>query len=282
MKKIYLIYKLIRKFMDDNMPVYAASASFWILISSVPFLMLIITAIQFIPGLEKETVQMMLIEAAPNMPQFRTLITSVTDNLYINSPGAMISVSALLTIWSASTGVYGIEKGIRNIYGTNKSSSYIKMRLGAMVFTFLFIVALLLTLLLMVLGSSIQKLANIYLPFIAHIVSYILNFKLLITICILFISFMLIYRFMPGKADYVDHQYPGALFVSLGWVIFSFLFSIYFTYFKNISYMYGSLGALVLLMFWIFAIICMVFFGAEINAFWSVYKDSQNNNNMDK
>lgn len=258
------------------MPVYAASAAFWILISSVPFLMLIITAIQFIPGLEKETVQMMLIEAAPNMPQFRTLITSVTDNLYINSPGAMISVSALLSIWSASTGVYGIEKGIRNIYGTSKNSSYIKMRLGAMVFTFLFIVALLLTLILMVLGSSIQNLANTYLPFLAHIVSYILNFKLLITIVMLFISFMLIYRFMPGKADYVNHHYPGALFVSLGWVIFSFLFSIYFTYFKNISYMYGSLGAIVLLMFWIFAIICMVFFGAEINAFCSVITAENN------
>ena len=58
---------------------------------------------------------------------------------------------------------------------------------------------------------------------------------------------------------------PGAAFSSAAWILTSFAFSIYFTYFKNISYMYGSLGAIILLMFWLFAIICIILAGAEIN-----------------
>ena len=269
MKNVLTLIKIIQKFLKDEMPVFAASATFWMIISVVPFLMVIMTAIQFIPGLDKGTVESTLISAAPDMPQFRYLILSVTDNLYITAPSAVLSITAAMALWSASAGVYAIENGIMKIYGNLNQSSYPRKRLRAVWFTFLFLLLFLLSLILLILGDAIQRLIEEYLPMIARITSHILGFRALIAFAFLFSGFMLVYRVMPGRTTTVRRHYPGALFAAGGWLVLSYLFSIYFTYFRNISYMYGSLGAIVLLMFWMFVVICLLFFGAEINSFLS-------------
>ena len=269
MKNLITFIKIIQKFLKDEMPVFAASATFWMIISVVPFLMVIMTAIQFIPGLDKGTVESTLISAAPDMPQFRYLILSVTDNLYITAPSAVLSITAAMALWSASAGVYAIENGIMKIYGNLNQSSYPRKRLRAVWFTFLFLLLFLLSLILLILGDAIQRLIEEYLPMIARITSHILGFRALIAFAFLFSGFMLVYRVMPGRTTTVRRHYPGALFAAGGWLVLSYLFSIYFTYFRNISYMYGSLGAIVLLMFWMFVVICLLFFGAEINSFFS-------------
>ena len=269
MKNLITFIKIIQKFLKDEMPVFAASATFWMIISVVPFLMVIMTAIQFIPGLDKGTVESTLISAAPDMPQFRYLILSVTDNLYITAPSAVLSITAAMALWSASAGVYAIENGIMKIYGSLNQSSYPRKRLRAVWFTFLFLLLFLLSLILLILGDAIQRLIEEYLPMIARITSHILGFRALIAFAFLFSGFMLVYRVMPGRITTVRRHYPGALFAAGGWLVLSYLFSIYFTYFRNISYMYGSLGAIVLLMFWMFVVICLLFFGAEINSFLS-------------
>lgn len=269
MKNLITLIKIIQKFLKDEMPVFAASATFWMIISVVPFLMVIMTAIQFIPGLDKGTVESTLISAAPDMPQFRYLILSVTDNLYITAPSAVLSITAAMALWSASAGVYAIENGIMKIYGSLNQSSYPRKRLRAVWFTFLFLLLFLLSLILLILGDAIQRLIEEYLPMIARITSHILGFRALIAFAFLFSGFMLVYRVMPGRITTVRRHYPGALFAAGGWLVLSYLFSIYFTYFRNISYMYGSLGAIVLLMFWMFVVICLLFFGAEINSFLS-------------
>lgn len=265
MKQLLFCYTTVRKFIDDDMTIFAASAAFWIMISAVPFLMVILTAVQLFPGFDKSSIQQLLIQAAPDLPQLSTLIYSVTDDVFVKAPSAILSLTAVLTLWSASTGVYRIEVGIRKIYGTRKSARFVAQRLSAMLFTLFFAAVLLLTLFLLVLGSSIQLLVNRYLPLVSALLSLILGFKALITGAILYLFFLLLYHLLPGRAPQVQRQYPGALFATIGWLLFSYLFSIYFTYFKNISYMYGSLGALILLMFWLYAIICIIFLGAEIN-----------------
>lgn len=265
MKALLFCYTTLRKFLDDEMTIFAASAAFWIMISAVPFLMVILTAIQLFPGFDKSSIQQLLIQAAPDLPQLTKLIYTVTDDVFVKAPSAILSLTAILTLWSASTGVYGIGIGIRKIYGTRKASGYVMQRLSAMLFTLLFVAVLLLTLVLLVLGSSIQLLADRYLPLVSALISFILGFKALISGAVLYLFFLLLYHLLPGRTPHVRRQYPGALFATVGWLLFSYLFSIYFTYFKNISYMYGSLGALILLMFWLYAIICIIFLGAELN-----------------
>ena len=71
-------------------------------------------------------------------------------------------------------------------------------------------------------------------------------------------------------------QLPGAVCATAGWMGFSLAFSLYFSRIvgKNYSYMYGSLAAIVLLLLWLYACMCILFFGAEINYIWNEYRRS--------
>ena len=253
------------------MPVFAASATFWILISVVPFMMVIMSAVQLVPGLDRHSAETLIFSAAPDMPQIRALIQSVLDNLYVAAPSTVISLTAVMALWSASAGVYAIENGMMKIYGTSGSTSYPKKRLRALWFTFLFLLLLLLTLVLLVFGSFLQTLIVRYFPIFAPVTLMILRLRIFLMPAVLFLSFLFVYTVMPGISRSFRSHLPGACFATAGWVIFSYLFSLYFTYIRNISYMYGSLGAIVLVMLWLFIVFCLLFFGAEINCFYSFY-----------
>ena len=272
---------LFRKFSKDEMPVFAASATFWMLISVVPFIMVVMTAVQFVPGLDKHSVENIVFSAAPDLPQIRELIQSVVDNLYIAAPSAVISLTAVMALWSASAGVYAVENGIMKIYGTAEGLSYPKKRLRALWFTFLFLLLLLLTLVLLVFGSFLQTLLVKYLPLFAPVGALLLRLRVFLLPAILFLAFLFVYAVMPGVSCGVRNHCPGAAFATAGWIVFSYLFSIYFTYIRNISYMYGSLGAIVLVMFWMFVVFCLLFFGAEINAFCGGSLKEQNRTEAD-
>ena len=63
------------------------------------------------------------------------------------------------------------------------------------------------------------------------------------------------------------NQFPGAIFATFGWSLFSFVYSIYISYFSNFSSTYGSLAAIVLIMLWLYICMNITLLGAEINVF---------------
>ena len=256
---------MYKKFTEDEMIIYAASASFWMLISALPFLMLLIAAVQLVPGLSKEDLVEMLLSATPDMPQFKSIIYDIADNVFVDAPGTVISLSAAALVWTASSGVFNIDKGLRRLRGVPVNGEYIKRRLGSVFYTLVFIVLVILTLVFLVLGSAIAGFLKPRFFFLSDLIDFIMGLRTVTAIGVLFVTFTFIYTFMSGDRASFGKHVRGALFTSVGWIAVSYAFSIYFTYIRNLSYMYGSLGALILLMFWIFAIICIVFLGAEIN-----------------
>lgn len=63
------------------------------------------------------------------------LVVSIVEDLYIKSPGTILSVTALTALWSASKGMLGIERGLNRIYGDFKHRNYLLQRLGCVPFT---------------------------------------------------------------------------------------------------------------------------------------------------
>ena len=123
---------------------------------------------------------------------------------------------------------------------------------------------------LLVFGNMIQAFMVSRFPIIADVTTHIINFRALWALMILIIFFLGIYTFVPDKRLKLRDQLPGAVFSTVGWMAFSFAFSLYFSHIggKNYSYMYGSLTAIVLLLLWLYFCMCILFFGAEINYFW--------------
>lgn len=263
---VYLIIQgkqIYDKFVKDEITVYAAQASFFIVLSSFPFIMLLMSIIQFIPAISQTDLLELISRIFP--AKVIPLVDTILSDLYTTSPAAILSVTTIVTLWSASRGMQGIERGLNRIAGCTKRRNYVYSRILNSGYTVVFIVVCIMSLILLVFGSSIQQVFFRYFPFLSHL-SFLINIvRTLLALGILIIFFTWLYTFLPYERLRLKYQLPGAVFSTVAWMLFSFGFSIYFSHFSRYSYMYGSLAAVVILMLWLYFCICILFAGAEIN-----------------
>lgn len=257
------------KYVKDEVPVYAAQASFFIVLAFFPFIMLLLTLIQFIPAINKSDLISILVAVMPDM--LDSLMIGIVDDLYIKSPGTILSVTAIIALWSAARGMMGIERGLNRIYDSQEKRNYVVRRLICAGYTVIFMAICIVSLVLLVFGTSIQNLIARTFPVIYNLANHIISFRSLLAMILFLLCFIGLYTIVPMKKQDPWQQVPGALFATIGWMLFSYAFSIYFTYFSNFSYMYGSLTAIVLMMLWLYFCICILFIGAEIN--WYLSKE---------
>lgn len=262
--------RIFDKYSKDEVTVYAAQASFFIVISFFPFIMLLLPLIRFIPNVDQSTLQTILVGIMPDM--LDSLILGIVNDLYTKSSGTFLSITAVMALWSASRGMLSIERSLNRVYEIKERRNYILRRLICAGYTFVFILACIASLLLLVLGNTIQDLIYQTFPVIADITLYVISFRSLLALALLILVFTGLYTYLPTKNQPMWQQLPGAIFSTVGWMIFSWLFSFYFKYFSDISrfsYMYGSLTTVVLLMLWLYFCICILLIGAEINYYYS-------------
>ena len=160
-----------------------------------------------------------------------------------------------------------IARGLNRIHGESDERWYIVRRLIWAGYTIVFILVCVVALGLLVFGTSIQNFLVARVPVLAGITQHIISFRTLLALALFMLGFAGIYTYVPARKLSLRSQIPGAVFATAGWILFSLAFSLYFRLFGkyNFSYMYGSLGAVVLLMLWLYGCICVLFFGAEIN-----------------
>lgn len=250
----------------DEISVYAAQASFFIVISFFPFLMLLLTLIQFVPNVNKSDLLVVMMHLFPET--FHSMVVGIVDDLYTKSPGTLVSITALTAIWSSSRGVLSLTKGLNRIHGITRQRNYLLQRALCSVYTLLFTAACIASLLLMVLGNSLQTFFAMHFPVISSAMVHLLNIRSLLMMAVLVVVFTGLYTWLPDEKQTMHEQIPGAVCSTLGWMIFSSLFSLYFDHvgsLSNYSYMYGSLAAMVLLMLWLYFCLCILLFGAELN-----------------
>ena len=253
------------KFSSDEMTVYAAQASFFIIIAAFPFIMLMITVVQGVPNLTRAELLDILLSLVPE--GYKSVAFRVLNDLSLNSPATMISVTAVTALWSSSRGMMSIARGLNRIHGESDERWYIVRRLIWAGYTIVFILVCVVALGLLVFGTSIQNFLVARVPVLAGITQHIISFRTLLALALFMLGFAGIYTYVPARKLTLRSQIPGAAFATAGWILFSLAFSLYFGLFgkSNFSYMYGSLGAVVLLMLWLYGCICVLFFGAEIN-----------------
>ena len=107
---IFLCKHIWDRCVKDEITVYAAQASFFIVTAFFPFIMLLLTLIQFLPNVGKSDLLAVMVKIMPQM--LHALIVNIVEDLYIKSPGTILSVTALTALWSASKGMLGIERGL--------------------------------------------------------------------------------------------------------------------------------------------------------------------------
>lgn len=275
MKTINRIYKTITRFLtrlrEDQVSAFAAQASFFLMLSLFPLIILLLSAIKYTP-VTKGLLLSVSVELFPDA--LSPLLVSIIEEMYTMSSGTIISITAIAALWSASKGILSLIRGLNYIYHIEEKRNYFHLRLISSIYTFVFVIGLSLSLLLLVFGNNIVKLLEEYSPTLYAICYTLLSFKLLHMPFILTLFFIIIYKLIPLKRYKMVNLLPGALFSALGWMLFSFFYSIYVNNYANNSYMYGSLTTVIFLMLWLYIGIYIFFIGAEINLFFMNFFDN--------
>lgn len=262
LQPILKLYDFCVRMAKDRVGIYTAQAPFFIILSIFPFFLLFLNIIGM-TSITSQSIINLLNTYAPDT--IKPLLIQIIEELYTHVSGTAISIAAIVAIWSASKGVLSVMFGLYEISKIHQNRNYFISRFISMMYTILFVFSIIITMVLLVFGNSIFNFLISLLPFLKEISVLTLILRYLVSFLILSIFFIIIYKIANFKLTTIRKTLPGAMFSSLGWLVFSYVFSIYIDNFSNMSYMYGSLTAFIILMLWIYFCIYILFIGAEIN-----------------
>lgn len=267
-QELYLLTKgFLNQLKKDNISAFAAQAAFFLILSFSPLCTLLLTMIRLLPITETTVIQA-IVTVVPST--LEPVITAMIEEIFNQGNSTIISISALITIWSSGQAIMAIIHGLNSVYHVSEKRNYILLRIVSAFYTIILIAAFIITLLLMVFGNSLYTLITNYFPLFSEIIAIFIDNKVLLTIGFLLILFIFLYRLVPNASSKLL-TIPGALFSSVTWVLFSYFFSIYINNFTQISYTYGSLSTIGLVMLWIYICMYIVLIGAEINQYFRIH-----------
>lgn len=253
--------KLIKKISADHVSAYAAQSAFFMMLSMIPIILLLLTLIRYTP-ITQSDIMKAVYEVFPKT--IRTTMVAIVSEVYSHNI-TTISLAFVMTIWSAGKGVMAISRGLNAIHKLDETRNYFFLRIRAAFYTILFIVAIVCTLVLLGFGNGISLMLYRYIPAFRYVIEIIIRVRVFISIGLLTVITICIFEFLPNQRRGIKKQIPGAVFTALGWTFISFLFSIYMDVFKGFSNMYGSLTTIVLIMLWLYFCMYIMLLGGEIN-----------------
>lgn len=258
-----MIRLFLRKLREDAVSAFAAQTAFFIILSFLPFLIFLLTLLRFLP-LDSERFLGILYGVFP--PAVHEFVGKLFAEAVQKTSGALLSVSVLTTLWAASRGVLVVVQGMNAVYVKKETRNYFVLRFWAVGYTLLFSVVLLSSLLLLVFGNRILLYLQSELPVLKQMAGVLICFRTVFSFFALSLFFWAMYLFVPNrKSGKRTAELPGAVVAAAGWLLFSWLYSFYIDRFSGLSSMYGSLTAIVLCMFWLYACMYLLFIGAELN-----------------
>lgn len=267
MNKIKNAFWKVVRFIDlltgDNVSVYAAQASFFLIISVIPFLMLCFNIIKLFIVIDEQAIIHTINSFAP--AQVSMLITTVVNELFSRASSAsLISITAITTLWLSSRGIMSLYTGLNSVYNL-PTRNYFYSRFIAIIYTLAFLAGLILTIIVFGFGSKLESILTGHFAFLSNIIWILMKLRIVIFIILLTLIFALAYKVLPKRNSKFKQQIPGAFVAAVGWIGFSFIYSIYIDNFSNYSYVYGSLAAAVFLMLWVYFCMNIFLYGAQIN-----------------
>jgi membrane protein len=246
----------------------AAQLSYYFLLALFPLLIFLTSVIGLVIGTENSIRQNLFSYLSRVMPPAAfQLIESTMQEVTASSSGSKISFGILAALWAASNGMGAITEALNAAYDVKESRPWWKQRLTAIGLTIALSVLIITGLVLVVSGGRIADTlaANYALGSV-----FVLTWKILqwpIVLAAMLLAFAMIYYFAP---DVRDQKWvwitPGSVLGVGLWLLVSFGFRLYLHYFNSYSKTYGSLGAVIILMLWLFFTGTAVLIGGEVNA----------------
>jgi membrane protein len=248
---------------EDEAFSHAAELAFYFLLAFFPLLIFLISILGFAPSAQDRLVDY-LTKAAP--PEAAGLLRDWVRDVASKTTGSLLSFSLLGSLCAASSGMEALMRTLNIAYEVKEGRPWWKSRLVAIGLVLALGIFVIGGALLIVYGDALAAalagwfgLGEVF----AAIWPYV---DYLIGLALLMVGMGMIYYLAPNAEQRWRWITPGAVFAVVAAVIASFLFSIYLRYARSYSAIYGSLGAVIVLMLWFYILGLAIFLGGEVNA----------------
>jgi membrane protein len=267
---IELSKRSIKEYSEDHMTMYAAALAYQVFLSLFPFAIFLMALLGFlqIPGffdwIEEQLHTVMPEEAAG-------LVDKIVEQVRDWQRGGFLSFGIVVAIWSASAAVRGAMEALNVAFDIEEEQpAWKKYPLSIFYIISLALMTVAATGLLLIGSQEVEWLAEqVGLGTVFIALWSWLRFP--IAVLLLMVVVALIYYLFPNGNQPFRLITPGAVLAVLVWIAASLGFSYYVSNFSNYGAMYGSLGAVIVLLLYFFISAAVLLFGAEVNA--EIYED---------
>lgn len=272
-RPIIFLDQLIFRIKDDEVFVTGTQLTFFLILSIFPFIIMLLNIVSYTPFVKPDILQGVI----SYLPvEIRDLFKNFIKEIAASSSQSLLSISAVLGLWSSSAGIKAVVRAINKAYDYGEHRSYIKLRLMSVLFTIALLILIVLVFLTLIFGEVLtNKLFELLgLTFFFKILWRYM--RILIPVSYMILIFALLYKYSPSKSRLHKISFsstlPGAVFTTLGWMLTSVLFSYYVNNFGNYAVTYGSLVGVILLFIWLYISSIIIVLGGEINATLDFFK----------
>ena len=264
---------IARRFADEAIPL-AGNIAFRTLFSAFPFL-IFLTALSGFLGNDRLAASLVefLFAVAPEQI-VRPLEGEILSVLTERQKG-LLSLSVLITIWSASGGVDSVRVGLNRAYDLKDHRSYPLLLAQNIAFVFVGALALLLLALLIVLGPLVVAFVNEHAPGAREAFAWIDFWRYPVAILAVTAVLVAAHKILPARKLKLADIWPGITFTLIVWILLSALFAQYLAHFSTFASTYAGLGGIAAALFFLYLSAIVLIFGGEINRVIGIHRQNQ-------
>ena len=264
MKKTRQLYGFLINFSAafnrKNVSDFAASAAFFLFLSLIPIMVLVISILPY-TFLTEEMLLGMVLRAVPEVTD--SFVADIITEIYAGSYG-VVTVSILITLWSAGKAMQSMIRGLNGINDIEENRSFFVLRILACLYTVALLAAMIIMMGMLMFGRIIVNFVLRHLPQLEEFRGRILLLRYPISLTLLIILFTAIYCLVPSRKQKFSKQLPGAVFAGIVWSVASWVFSAYLNMYNGFS-TYGSMATIIIIMFYMYMMMYIILVGAYIN-----------------
>ncbi|TBU84827.1 YihY/virulence factor BrkB family protein [Phytopseudomonas dryadis] len=259
-----VIKTTVTDFVDDELPTYASALAFQMFFSLFPFLLFLVALISLLdmqPFFDWLRQQAELV-----LPQSTVeLVNPIIDQLQTQKAG-LFSVGILVALWTASSAVRSVMDAMNKAYGVKEGRPAWKRFPLSLLYTVAIAATLLMAAALMVLGPQVMSWLAQQIGIEQIVVTLWAWLRWPVAVFLLMIVVAAVYYVAPDVEQRFRFITPGSALAVVVWIAASVGFGYYAQNFANYNATYGSIGAIIVFLLYLYISAAVLLFGAELNA----------------
>lgn len=261
---ITLSKRTVTYFLENDMLTYAAALAYQALFSIFPFMIVLIAMLgmldmmQFYDWIRSQTAILLPNEA---MAQVERVIDDVQE-----PRGGLISIGLIVALWIASGAMRVTINALNVVYKVKEGRPFWKLYPLSILYTLCIAVMLIGAAVLMVLGPQVMEWMAEQIGIKQVVVTVWTWLRLPVALVLFMAAIAFVYYIAPDVEQRIRFITPGSVLSVVVWILTSLGFGFYIKNFADYSAVYGSIGAVIVLMMYFYISAAVLLFGAELNA----------------